>query len=87
MPSGSTPHVGNTPQHCSTTAECFIQTTGTKKQRMNAAVKKVMNQVYSNQLPRETKAGLLLSSLEDGTIYGDTGKHAVKDMVIAIGRG
>eukprot|EP00978_Attheya_sp_CCMP212_P005426 scaffold12188_cov82-Attheya_sp.AAC.2 len=69
------------------TAECFIPTTGTKKQKMNAAVKKVMNQVYSNQLPRETKAGLLLSSLEDGTMYGESGKHAVKDMVIAIGRG
>ena len=64
----------------------IIPKTGTKKQKMNMAVKKVMNTVYSNQMPRETKAGLLLSSLEDGTMYGESGKQAVKDMVTAIGR-
>eukprot|EP00978_Attheya_sp_CCMP212_P029273 scaffold103475_cov67-Attheya_sp.AAC.2 len=68
------------------TACCFIPKTGTKKQRMNTAVKKVMNKVYSNQLPKETKAGLLLASIEDGTMYGDSGKAAVRDMATAIGR-
>jgi hypothetical protein len=69
------------------TASCFIPTTGTKRQKAIAGVRHVMNKVYSNQLPKETKAGLLLSMVEDGGMYGNSGKQAVKDLATAIGRG
>jgi hypothetical protein len=67
------------------TASCFIPTTGTKRQKAIAGVRHVMNKVYSNQLPKETKAGLLLSMVEDGGMYGNSGKQAVKDLATAIG--
>ena len=50
------------------TACSFIPRNGTKRQKVITAVRKVMNEVYSKQLPEVTKARLLLASIVDGTI-------------------